>query len=118
MKGSPSGVGTIRISCSPSSGRQKTESEELPSPLRDASFSKLRELSFSYNAGSLLRRFGLDLVNNIHVYYSIQNVWTKTDYDGPDPEINWSGADASERGQDFLTAMNPKVYTFGVTVTF
>ena len=86
--------------------------------LRDASFSKLRELSFSYSAGSLLRRFGLDLVNNIHVYYSIQNVWTKTDYDGPDPEINWSGADASERGQDFLTLQNPKTHTIGITVTF
>ncbi len=86
--------------------------------LKDASFTKLRELSFSYNANALLRRFGVDLVNNVHIYYSIQNVWTKTDYDGPDPEINWSGADASERGQDFLTLQNPKTHTIGITVTF
>ena len=60
----------------------------------------------------------LKLVNYHKVYYSIQNVWTKTDYDGPDPEINWSGADASERGQDFLTLQNPKTHTIGITVTF
>ena len=86
--------------------------------LRDASFSKFRELSFSYNAGSLLRRFGIEIVSDIRVFYSIQNIETKTDYDGPDPEINWSGANSSERGQDFLTLQNPKTHTFGITVNF
>ena len=86
--------------------------------LSDASFTRLKEVSVSYNVRDLLQRFNLNVVNDVQVYYSIQNLWTKTDYSGADPEINWSGATSSERGQDFLTAMNPKVYTFGVTVTF
>ena len=86
--------------------------------LSDASFSRLKELSFSYNMRDLLQRFNLNVINDVQVYYSIQNLWTKTDYSGSDPEINWSGASSGERGQDFLTAQNPKVHTFGLTVTF
>ena len=85
--------------------------------LRDASFSKLRELSFSYNIGSL-DRFGINQISDVQVYYSIQNVWTKTDYDGADPEISWNGANSGERSVDFLTLQNPRTHTFGITVTF
>ena len=85
--------------------------------LRDASFSKLRELSFSYSIGSL-DRLGITQISDVQIYYSIQNVWTKTDYDGPDPEISWNGALSGERSVDFLTLQNPRTYTFGITVTF
>ena len=85
--------------------------------LRDASFSKLRELSFSYNIGSL-DRLGIKQISDVQVYYSIQNVWTKTDYDGADPEISWNGANSGERSVDFLTLQNPRTHTFGITVTF
>jgi len=85
--------------------------------LRDASFSKLRELSFSYSVGSL-DRLGITQISDVQIYYSIQNVWTKTDYDGPDPEISWNGALSGERSVDFLTLQNPRTYTFGITVTF
>ena len=86
--------------------------------LSDASFTRLKELSISYNMRDLLQRFNLNVINDVQVYYSIQNLWTKTDYSGSDPEVNWSGADTIDRGQDFLTAQHPKVYTFGLTVTF
>ena len=85
--------------------------------LRDASFSKLRELSFSYSIGSL-DRLGITQISDVQLYYSIQNVWTKTDYDGADPEISWNGALSGERSVDFLTLQNPRTYTFGITVTF
>ena len=85
--------------------------------LRDASFSKLRELSFSYSIGSL-DRLGITQISDVQIYYSIQNVWTKTDYDGADPEISWNGALSGERSVDFLTLQNPRTYTFGITVTF
>jgi len=85
--------------------------------LRDASFVKLRELSFSYNMGSL-ERLGIKQISDVQVYYSIQNVWTKTDYDGADPEINWNGAVSSTRSVDFLTLQNPRTHNFGIIVTF
>ena len=85
--------------------------------LRDASFSKLRELSFSYSVGSL-DRLGIKQISDVQVYYSIQNVWTKTDYDGADPEISHNGAVSSIRSVDFLTLQNPRTHTFGITVTF
>ena len=85
--------------------------------LRDASFVKLRELSFSYNMGSL-DRLGIKQISDVQVYYSIQNVWTKTDYDGADPEINWNGAVSSTRSVDFLTLQNPRTHNFGIIVTF
>ena len=86
--------------------------------LSDASFSRLKELSISYNMGDLLSRFNLKAVNDIQIYYSIQNLWTNTDYSGSDPEVNWSGAKAIDRGQDFLTAQHPRVHTWGLTITF
>ena len=85
--------------------------------LRDASFSKLRELSFSYSAGSL-DRLGIAQISDVQIYYSIQNVWTKTDYDGADPEISWNGAVSGTRSVDFLTLQNPRTHTFGIAVTF
>ena len=80
--------------------------------------SRLKELSISYNMGDLLSRFNLKAVNDIQIYYSIQNLWTNTDYSGSDPEVNWSGAKAIDRGQDFLTAQHPRVHTWGLTITF
>ena len=85
--------------------------------LRDASFSKLRELSFSYNIGSL-DRLGIKQISDVQVSYSIQNVWTKTDYDGADPEVSHNGAVSGIRSVDFLTLQNPRTHTFGITVTF
>lgn len=86
--------------------------------LSDASFYRIKELSISYNMVDLLSRFKLKTINDIQIYYSIQNYWTKTNYSGSDPEVNWSGANAIDRGQDFLTAQHPRVYTLGLTITF
>ena len=85
--------------------------------IRAASFSKLRELSFRYSVGSL-DRLGIKQISDVQVYYSIQNVWTKTDYDGADPEISWKGAVSSTRSVDLLTLQNPSTHNFGIIVTF
>ncbi|WP_047419593.1 SusC/RagA family TonB-linked outer membrane protein [Cellulophaga sp. Hel_I_12] len=47
----------------------------------DASFIRLRNISFSYHIPKT-KKYGLD----VNVYLQGQNLWTITNYDGPDPE--------------------------------
>ena len=85
--------------------------------LSDASFYRIKELSISYNMVDLLSRFKLKTINDIQIYYSIQNYWTKTNYSGSDPEVNWSELMPLIEVKIFLTAQHPEVYTLGLTIT-
>jgi hypothetical protein len=59
-------------------------------------------------------------VRNLRLYGNIQNLLTITKYDGYDPEIGASTADA----QGYTTAVyngrnpSPTVYSFGMNITF
>ncbi|MCK5147028.1 TonB-dependent receptor [bacterium] len=86
--------------------------------VEDADFLKLREVSVSYDFTELADRF-LDkpLFSNLVLGVSGRNLFTLTDYIGPDPEISMGGSnDTQVRGYDMLTLQNPKVYTLWLRV--
>ncbi len=94
--------------------------------VEDGSYVRLKNLTFGYTLPSnLTRRIG---IQRLRAYFSAQNVWTKTNYKGYDPEVSTfaegntalgtGGAASTAFGTDFLTFPPAKTYTFGLNVSF
>ena len=81
----------------------------------DADYLKIREISLSYTFNDLLKNVSaFRYIRNLTIGFSARNVFTFTDYPGPDPEVNFAGSRSLIRGQDFLTLQNPRTYNFFV----
>jgi hypothetical protein len=85
--------------------------------VEDGSYIRLKNLTVGYNIPeSFLKPVGVEALK---VYFSGQNLWTKTDYSGADPEIGKvSSNNYLSRGVDIGTYPQAQVYTFGVKVQF
>jgi TonB-dependent SusC/RagA subfamily outer membrane receptor len=83
--------------------------------VEDADWLKLREVALRYNFTDLVRRAGATQLSNLTVGVAARNVFTITDYSGPDPEVNFDGSRGLIRGQDFLT--NPTTRQLQVSLT-
>jgi len=101
--------------------RQAAENAAFLDPAFDANFVedadwlKLREVALRYNFTDLVRRAGATQLSNLTVGVAARNVFTITDYSGPDPEVNFDGGRGLIRGQDFLT--NPTTRQLQVSLT-
>ncbi len=76
--------------------------------LEDASFFKLKNITFSYMIPRRISRFA-----EIHLSVSAQDLFTITKYKGMDPEV-YSGGD----GLDYGAYPVPRTFTFGVKLIF
>jgi len=88
--------------------------------LEDADFLKIREIAVAYDLAGLASQFvdtGLP-VREFRVRLSGRNLFTFTDYSGPDPEVNQTGARTITQGTDFLTLQTPRTFTASVSVGF
>ena len=66
----------------------------------DGSFTKLRELSFTYEfGGPTITRFGL---NTLSLRLSGRNLFVWSRYTGSDPEVNDVGAETGAHGIDYF----------------
>lgn len=85
--------------------------------VEDGSYIRLKNLTIGYNIpGQFLEPVGVEALK---VYFSGQNLWTKTDYSGADPEIGQrSSTNYLSRGVDIGTYPQAQIYTFGVKVQF
>lgn len=81
--------------------------------VEDASFVKLRELSFSYNFKKPSK--GID---NIKISLAGRNLISWDNYSGWDPEINTAGQSNGVRGFDFAGVPIPRTYQLGIDVNF
>lgn len=86
--------------------------------LEDASYLRLRDITISYNLPksitSAIRTSG------VRLYLTATNLWTLTNYSGPDPEVNVA-ADSRNglvQGLDFGTPPQPKSVVLGVNLSF
>lgn len=52
------------------------------------------------------------------IYCNLQNVYTFTKYKGYDPEIGSANQDALLTGFDNYRYPTPRIYTFGLNLTF
>jgi len=79
----------------------------------DGSFTKLRELSISYNLGKVGKAF-----SNLTVSFAGRNLVSWDNYKGYDPETNATGQNSLLRGVDFGNVPIPRTYQVGILANF
>ncbi len=77
--------------------------------VEDASYLRIKNVEIGYSFGDALKKWKLP-IQNVRLYVSGQNLWTKTNYTGLDPET----VDAIDYG----TYPQSKAFLFGVNVKF
>lgn len=84
--------------------------------IEDGSYLRLQNISLSYTLPKklLLSTF----LTNVKLYCNIQNLFTITKYDGYDPEVGSLWGDALKNGIDYNRYPSPRIYTFGLNVSF
>lgn len=94
------------------SGLQKEPSNYW---VQDASFLRIRNVTLGYNLPEkLLEKVSMQ---SSRLYFSVQNLYTFTDYFGFDPEVSTQGSGLS-RGADYSGYPTPRTFTLGVNVAF
>lgn len=84
--------------------------------VEDASFLKLRSITFSYNfSKNLLKKLKLD---DIRTYITADNVATFTKYRGQDPEVNMKSGDPFGIAIDYSRTPPTRRFTLGLQVRF
>lgn len=84
--------------------------------IEDGSYIRLQNISLSYTfPKSWLKNL---FINNVKVYCNLQNLYTWTKYDGYDPEVGCLWGNALMNGIDYGRYPSPRIYTFGLNVTF
>lgn len=84
--------------------------------IEDGSYLRIQSVSFGYNLPTnLIHKIALE---SVRVYCNLQNLYTFTKYTGYDPELGSIGQDALMTGIDNFRYPSPRIYTFGVNVSF
>ena len=93
-----------------------TGSEEYSSRvIEDGSFLRLKNVSLGYTIPSRqLRKAG---ISSLRVYVSADNIWTLTNYSGPDPEVSTRNSVLTP-GFDWSAYPRAYGFTAGVNITF
>jgi hypothetical protein len=82
--------------------------------IEDGSYVRLKNLILGYTLPSdLSSRLGL---RTARVYVQGQNLLTRTNYSGWDPEVNSAGTSSTTFGWDFYALPQLRVFTFGINV--
>lgn len=84
--------------------------------IEDGSYIRLQNVSLSYTLPrKLISKW---YITNLKVYCNIQNLFTITEYSGYDPEVGSLWGDALKNGIDYSRYPSPRIYTFGLNVSF
>lgn len=86
--------------------------------VEDGSYLRMKNISLGYTfPQKWIKPLGL---SNLRLYANIQNLFTITGYDGYDPEVGASSADANGYvyGLDNGRYPSPTTYSFGINVSF
>lgn len=84
--------------------------------VEDASYIRLQNLSFGY---TFPRKWMEKIyIDNLRLYFNVQNVFTISKYKGLDPEVGAMYGDALRTGVDYGRYPTPRIFTFGLNVTF
>lgn len=84
--------------------------------VEDASYIRLRNVTFAYNLPSkLVRKAGM---SNLRLYISGTNLFTITNYSGYDPEANTYGQSTTLLGLDLGGYPQARIYQVGLSATF
>ena len=73
-----------------------------------------------YVGGDLFERGYVKLqkvkIENLRVYFNVQNLWTITGYKGYDPEVGAYNQGVLLRGVDYARYPSQRIYTFGLNL--
>jgi len=84
--------------------------------VEDGSYIRIQNISLAYTLPkSILKN---TFLNNVRIYCNLQNLYTWTKYDGYDPEVGSLWGNALMNGIDYGRYPSPRIYTFGLNVTF
>lgn len=84
--------------------------------VEDGSYLRIQSISLGY---TFPRKWISKMkLQNLRLYCNLQNVYTFTKYKGYDPEIGSDNQDALLTGFDNYRYPSPRIYTFGLNVTF
>lgn len=83
--------------------------------LEDASYLRLKNLSFGYSLPSTL--VNKLMLNQIRIYASATNLWTLTKYSGSDPEVSTLDGSTAAQGIDFFTLPQVRTIALGLNAT-
>ena len=84
--------------------------------IEDGSFIRIQNISLAYNFPKAW--VSKICLQNLKLYMNLQNVYTWTNYSGLDPEVGCMYGDALMSGLDYGRYPSPRMYTFGLNVTF
>ena len=101
----------------PRANRGGGNSNNRPSDyqVEDASYLRLRNVTLAYNFPETALG---DKINNLRVYLSGTNLFTKTDYLGFNPEVNNQEDNTNVQGEDYGAYPLSSVITFGLNAKF
>ena len=84
--------------------------------VEDGSYLRIQNISFGY---FFPKRWTSKIkIENLKLYANLQNVYTFTKYSGYDPEVGSTNQDALMTGLDNARYPSPRIYTFGLNLTF
>ncbi len=83
--------------------------------IQDASFLRIRNVTLGYNLPESV--LGNSFIQSSRFYFSVQNLYTFTNYFGFDPEVSTSG-DGLTRGGDYTGYPTARTFTLGVNLRF
>lgn len=86
--------------------------------LEDADWLKIREIGVAYDVAGLVNQYVDTPVRQFRIRLSGQNLFTFTDYSGPDPEVNFNAGRGITAGQEFFTLQQGRSFTASVNVGF
>ncbi|MEM6763553.1 MAG: TonB-dependent receptor [Bacteroidota bacterium] len=87
--------------------------------VEDGSYLRLRTMQLGYSFDPSM--VGVLGISNLRLYVQGQNIWTLTDYTGPDPDINITGQNPNndlKMGVDESGFPAPRQWLVGLQVTF
>ena len=82
--------------------------------VEDGTYVRIKNLAIGYTLPKkLLQKVKIE---NLRVYFNVQNLWTITGYDGYDPEVGSYNQNVLLRGVDYARYPSQRIYTFGLNL--
>lgn len=82
--------------------------------IEDGSYLRIKNLAVGYTLPKkMLQKVGIE---NIRVYFNVQNLYTFTKYNGYDPEVGSYNQNVLLRGVDYARYPSQRIYTFGLNL--
>ncbi|WP_228384131.1 SusC/RagA family TonB-linked outer membrane protein [Sphingobacteruim zhuxiongii] len=83
--------------------------------IEDADFLKIQNITIGYDFAKLFPKIPF---SQTRLYFTVQNLYTFTNYSGMDPEVGYGAADPWASGIDLGFYPQPRTYMFGVNIKF